>query len=1028
MSLRPKLFIVLLAVTAVLITVLTSIAAPVQQGPVVPTRRPTRTPTATPRLSDTPTNTVTPQATDTPTDLPTATNTATPATPIAEALRGMTVRGGPGSAYPVVATLEANAQLDIIGISEDGAWYQVLLEDGSNAWISSSTAMVVTYGDLRSVPLALPPTNTPTETPTNTATFTPTDTPRPTDTATNTPTDIPTATTAPTQSTEPTPIEIGATVQGSINRTVFEVRYSFTGQTGDIIDIRMNNVSGDLDPLLILLNPAGQEIIRNDDDPTGFNRDSHIASFRLPVDGIYTIIATRFQQAQGLSEGEFSLTLSEGSDAPPTPQVPTPQAGPGTIAYGDTVTGSIQGATAEMRYTFTAQAGDVIDIRMNNTSGNLDPLLILYGPNNQELARDDDSGGNFNAYLSGYIIPSNGTYTIAATRFGTSEGTFSLTLTRADSAPIVSPPPPTGNAIAYGQTINATLGGTTGSLRYTFNGQVGDQIEIRMDRTSGDLDPLLILLGPNGQEVARDDDGGGARNAYIRSLTLQASGIYTIIATRFGEAAGTSSGNFSLSLTSLTTGGPPPPTGSALSYGQTIQGALAEGANQQMTYTFNGQSGDVIEIRMNRTSGQLDPLLILMDPNGQEVARDDDGGGSRNAYIRSLTLPASGTYTISATKFGTAGGDFSLTLTLLTAGSAAPTLPPQTTGGSTLTFGSAVSGSITASSPEVRYSFDGEAGQIIGIRMVATSGNLDSVVMLFDPAGRQVADNDDDELGKNLDSYLRDFVLPTSGVYTVVATRYDQAEGESTGDFELTLISGSDFDRPLNTFDSLSPVDSLAVGDTISGTLTPNDYVRLYSLQGSAGQTVTITMERTSQNLDSYLLLLAPDGREIARNDDATTETIDATIGGVSLPENGTYTIVATRYLQQAGNSQGDYTLSVSAGGSAVGAVAQPITYNSSQTGTIDDQNYLYVYTFEGSAGDVVNIDMTPTSGDLLAMLLLTDNVGNILATDYDLNSTESSIEGFSLPADGFYSIVALRYRADIGGTSGNFRLELSEG
>jgi hypothetical protein len=1005
---------------------LNSIAAPLPQGPVVPTRRPTQTATATPRLTDTPTDTPTstptetPAATDTPTDLPTATNSPTPATPVVEAVRSMTLRGGPGQLFPVVATLEPSAQLDIIGISEDGQWYQVLLEDGTPAWVSSSTAMVTTFGDLRSVPLALPPTNTPTETATNTATQPPTDTP------TNTPTATATSPAPPTPSTEAVAIELGDTMTGSISRTAFEARYTFEGQEGDAVDIRLSNVSGDLDPLLILLGVNGQEIIRNDDDPNGFNRDSHIANFRLPETGTYTIIATRFQQAQGISEGEYSLTLSEGGAAPPpTPEGATPAGGTGTIAYGETVTGSLQGATNEVRYTFTAQPGDVIDIRMNNASGNLDPLLILYGPNGREIARDDDSGGNFNAYIQGFAIQAPGMYSIAATRFGTSEGSFSLTLTLAGSGP-VSSPPPGGNVINIGQTVNGQISGPNGAVNYTFNGQAGSVIEIRINNVSGDLDPLLILLGPNGQEVARDDDGGGARNAYIRSLTLPANGIYTIVATRFGEETGSSQGEFSLSLQG--SGGivATPPTGDSLTYGQTVQGSVPEGANTQANYTFSGQAGDVVEIRMTRTNGQLDPLLILLGPNGQEVARDDDGGGSRNAYIRTLTLPASGVYTITATKFGTAGGEFSLSLELVTAGSNVST--PVSPGGSTITAGNPVTGNISAGNPQVSYSFNGEAGQVIGVRMYATSGDLDSVVILYDPAGREVADNDDDEIGKNFDSYLRDFVLPESGVYTVVATRYQQAEGDTSGDFELILVNGSDLDRPLNTFDSLSPVSSLAVGDTVSGTITANDYVRLYSLAGNAGQTITISMVSPNQSVDTYLILLAPDGREIARNDDATTETIDSEISGVSLPANGTYTIVATRYLQQAGNSAGDFDLSVTAGGTPGGVVEQGIEYNSSRNGTIDDERYMYVFTFQGDAGDAVNIEMTPTSGDLLTVLMLTDNMGNIIATDLDLTNVESSIQGFSLPANGFYSIVAMRYRADIGGTSGNFALELSGG
>jgi serine/threonine protein kinase/uncharacterized protein YgiM (DUF1202 family) len=154
----------------------------------------TAAPSATVTPSDTPTQT------DTPTRTPTATATAfisaTPATPIVQALRNITARLGPGSSYPIAATLQANEQLDILGISDDGAWYAVLLPDGLQAWIAASGALVNTFGNLDSVPLAFAPTDTPTNTPTatDTPTETPTHTPTATATATETPTHTPTAT------------------------------------------------------------------------------------------------------------------------------------------------------------------------------------------------------------------------------------------------------------------------------------------------------------------------------------------------------------------------------------------------------------------------------------------------------------------------------------------------------------------------------------------------------------------------------------------------------------------------------------------------------------------------------------------------------------------------------------------------------------------------------------------------------------------------------------------------------------------
>ncbi|MCB9455542.1 MAG: protein kinase [Anaerolineaceae bacterium] len=163
-----------------------------------PTATDTRTapPIDTATKTDTPTATLT--ATPTVTNTPTDTPTATPATPIAIALRSIPLRGGPGLNYPQVGSLVLGEQLDIAGISEDGAWYQVLMVDGSLGWMAVSQSD--TYGNIAAVPIALAPTNTPTNTATPTNTVTPTNTSTPTDTATPTPTstDTPTSTATPT--------------------------------------------------------------------------------------------------------------------------------------------------------------------------------------------------------------------------------------------------------------------------------------------------------------------------------------------------------------------------------------------------------------------------------------------------------------------------------------------------------------------------------------------------------------------------------------------------------------------------------------------------------------------------------------------------------------------------------------------------------------------------------------------------------------------------------------------------------------
>ncbi|MDX2139192.1 MAG: protein kinase [Chloroflexota bacterium] len=179
---------------------------------VTPSRTPTPTATITPSatVSVTPsrTPTLTPTSTMTPSLTPTITSTPTPATPIAIMDTALNMLLGPGTQYPQVARLTIDDTVAIIGISDDGFWYQVQLEDGTIGWIRASENFISTFGSLRGIPIVDAPTptatetplptSTPSRTPTLTPTFTPTLTHTPTATLTLTPTATHTATNLPT--------------------------------------------------------------------------------------------------------------------------------------------------------------------------------------------------------------------------------------------------------------------------------------------------------------------------------------------------------------------------------------------------------------------------------------------------------------------------------------------------------------------------------------------------------------------------------------------------------------------------------------------------------------------------------------------------------------------------------------------------------------------------------------------------------------------------------------------------------------
>lgn len=367
------------------------------------------------------------------------------------------------------------------------------------------------------------------------------------------------------------------------------------------------------------------------------------------------------------------------------------------------------------------------------------------------------------------------------------------------TTPRPTPSTATGTTLTYGQSYDGTINNETPTVELQFRGNAGDIIGIQHQATSGDLDPLLILIGPNGREIIRNDDDpeSDGFNSYIRNFRLPVTGIYTIVATRFQQNLGNSSGNFTITLESNAPAQPDiRPPGDAIRYGQTVEGEIRNDKPRDV-YRFDGRAGDVINIQMTATSGDLDTLLILIGPGGRELVRNDDdpqGGNTSDSFIRAFRLPVDGPYTIIATRFqqelGSRQGGYTLLLALVKDGG--ENNNTNNTAPVMIQIGDIVEGEINNTTNAVRYTFEANVNDVVGIQMERLSGTLDPLLILYDANGREISRNDDDPRGTtSFNAYIREFRIPTTGVYTIVATRFQVELGNTTGRFRLTLEDGA---------------------------------------------------------------------------------------------------------------------------------------------------------------------------------------------------------------------------------------------
>lgn len=94
-----------------------------------------------------------------------------------------------------------------------------------------------------------------------------------------------------------------------------------------------------------------------------------------------------------------------------------------SMTYGETVTGTLEGANSQDVWAFEASAGDVITITMQATdiTTGLDTLVSLFNADDEEIIANDDHNADddrldvFDSQISAFEIPADGEYRIVAT-------------------------------------------------------------------------------------------------------------------------------------------------------------------------------------------------------------------------------------------------------------------------------------------------------------------------------------------------------------------------------------------------------------------------------------------------------------------------------------------------------------------------------------------------------------------------------------------------------------------------------------
>ncbi len=102
-------------------------------------------------------------------------------------------------------------------------------------------------------------------------------------------------------------IVYGQALNGTITDEAYAHFYQFAGNAGDVVSITVERLTGTLDAVLVLRDYSERNLARSDDDS---DTDSADLQAVLPEDGRYIIAVTRYGLRDGLTTGDFALTLN----------------------------------------------------------------------------------------------------------------------------------------------------------------------------------------------------------------------------------------------------------------------------------------------------------------------------------------------------------------------------------------------------------------------------------------------------------------------------------------------------------------------------------------------------------------------------------------------------------------------------------------------------------------------------------------------------------------------------------------------
>lgn len=424
--------------------------------------------------------------------------------------------------------------------------------------------------------------------------------------------------------------------------------------------------------------------------------------------------------------------------------------------------------------------------------------------------------------------------------------------------------------------------------------------------------------------------------------------------------------------------------GSASVLGSLGQQDLVNGnleASVKDVWTFSLPEPRYATLTLSPDNKDIDLVLSLIGPTGQTVAQIDNGyAGDTESVIDNLLLD-SGLYVVEVSEFFGAAGRYTLSLVL--------TEEPLFGGGGELAPGRTIQSNLELGGQHV-WRFSGNAGSLISI-VLTPENQFDAILDLYGPDGTRLAALDEGFSGDA--EVIAGLELPLTGEYSILVRSF---AGEG-GSYSLSLDEGGE--STANFYDA----GDLIFGQSAQEVLRENE-AHAWFFEGSAGDELFITVSPLTENLDLEIWLLDGDVNRLAEQDlllAGEPEMIDFV-----LSSSGQFIILVRDFFGESGR----YEISLGANQATLPDVAGTIEYGAEQVGSLQEDQAV-VWYFEADDGDVIDIELAPSSGASDLIFFVYDPDGNeIWSVDTSQAGETEQIVAYPIMREGRWSIIVQEF------------------